>query len=139
MPANWRNWAGLLATLVLFISIPAQAQDGHWSDDAWTPIIEHRGVAFSYIFYSEADNTNNGVVVRLRNENDHAVRYRFDIVFRTGRGDERTEQVEGTLEAHQVKTGDNDGLFWIPFADGRAIGEIGLRGYEVEPLRDGPS
>lgn len=137
MIAAWRRWVGGLVVLVLFSSIPAQAQ--HWSDEAWTPIVEHQGVAFSYIFYREADNTNNGVVVRLHNENDYSVRYRFDIIFRTGHGDEHVEQVEGTLRAHQMKTGENDGLFWIPFADGRSIGEVGLRGYAIEPIRDGPS
>lgn len=105
-----------------------------WSDEVWTPIVTHEGVRFSYIFYSEADNTNNGVVVRLDNENDYPVRYRFRMVFRSGQGDEHIEPVEGTLRAHQVKTGDNDGLFWIPFVDGRSVGEVGLRGYHITPL-----
>lgn len=136
MPADWRIGAGLLIVLALFNGVPAYAQpERHWSDAAWTPIIEHRGMSISYIFYSEADNTNNGVVIRLINENEHAVRYRFDVVFRTWEGEEHVERVEGTLRPHQMKTGDNDGLFWIPFVDGRTIGEVGLRDYHVAPIR----
>jgi hypothetical protein len=36
-----------------------------------------------------------------------------------------------------MKTGENDGLFWIPFRDGRSIGEVGLRGFDIEPIRSG--
>lgn len=134
MSANWKRWVGLLVILVLGPSLPAQAQEApRWSEEVWTPIIEHRGVVFSYLFYNEADNANNGVVVRLVNGNDYAVRYRFVVVFRSWEGDEHTERAAGTLQAHQMKTGGNDGLFWIPFADGRRIGEVGLRGYKIEP------
>lgn len=125
--------------MLLALCGSAHAQERHWSDEAWTPIIKHQGVEFSYIFYSEADNTNNGVVVRLINENDHPVRYRFDIIFRTWNGEEHIERVNGTLQAHQMKTGENDGLFWIPFVDGRTIGEVGLRDYDIEPIRGGGS
>lgn len=122
----------LLAGIVLvLVSLqPARAQmpvDGPWKE-----IIQEDGVAFSYIYYREADNTNGGIVVKLVNTNDHAVDYHFKIIFRAD-GDERIEQAEGKLEAGQAKTGDSDGLFWIPFEDGRGIGEVGLRGYEITP------
>lgn len=123
--------------LMLVGAARAQAQERRWSDEVWKPIITHEGVAFSFIFYSEADNVNNGVVVRLHNQNDYPVRYRFRVIFRTWRGDEHFERAGGTLQAGQMKTGENDGLFWIPFRDGRSIGEVGLRGYAIEPIRDG--
>jgi len=126
-----------MGVLLLLVCGTVHAQKKRWADEVWKPIITHEGVAFSYIFYSEADNTNNGVVVRIDNTNDYPIRYRFRIVFRTWRGEEHTEQVTGTLQAGQMKTGDNDGLFWIPFVDGRSIGEVGLRGYTVEPIRGG--
>ena len=125
-----------MALLLLGLSSTAHAQQRHWSDEAWIPIITHQGVEFTYLFYSKADNTNNGVVVRLINENAHPVRYRFRIVFRTWEGDEHVEKVEGTLQALQMKTGENDGLFWIPFKDGRSVGEVGLRGYNIEPVSE---
>lgn len=136
MWGRWGKTIGIGVLLLIFCGA-AHAQERRWSDEVWKPIITHEGVAFSYIFYSEADNTNNGVVVRLDNENNYPVRYRFRIVFRTWRGEEHTEQVTGTLQAGEMKTGDNDGLFWIPFVDGRSIGEVGLRGYAIEPIHGG--
>lgn len=113
----------------------AQTPDSarHWTDDAWTPIATRGGVAFSYIFYQKADNANNGVVVRLRNQNAYAVRYAFTVIFRTS-NDERTARATGRLDAGEMKTGAADGLFWIPFEDGRTIGQIGLRGIRIRPV-----
>lgn len=101
-----------------------------WYDSAWTPIVERDGVQFSYIFYGRADNENNGVVIRLRNQNDHAVRFAFTVIFR-GTGAEATARAEGQLKAGEMKTGEKDGLFWIPFTDDTRIREVGLRGITV--------
>ena len=114
-------------------ALPAQAQTqkrgGEW---AWKPMLKHEGVEFKYIFYAEADSENNGVVVMLINRNDYAVTYQFKIIFRAV-GAEVLKHVSGELDAKEAKTGDADGLFWIPFPDGRSIGEVGLRGYKVFP------
>ena len=105
-----------------------------WYETAWTPIVERNGVQVAYLFYSEADNKNDGVVLRLRNRNDHPVRYAFTAIFR-GPEAEATAQVEGTLAPGEMKTGENDGLFWIPFKEkGYSVGEIGLRGLTVERM-----
>lgn len=109
---------------------PPQPFSGEW---AWTPIAEVEGVAFSYIFYREADNVHGGVVMMLTNTNAYAVRYRFKAVFLSG-DDEVVALAEGVLEAGASKTGDADGLFWIPFKDGREIEQVGLRGYAIGPL-----
>ena len=107
---------------------------------AWRPLIEHEGVTFQYIFYSEADGKNNGVVLMLTNNNAYPVIYRFKIVFRSD-DEEEIRAVSGDLNPGQSKTGEHDGLFWIPFVDGRSISEIGLRGYRVAPKahRTGPT
>lgn len=131
---------GALALAFVFLTVggngTALAQDRHWSDEAWNPIVEEQGVTFDYIFYREADNHNNGVVVRLHNTNDAPVRYEFRIVFRAS-GNERVERASGELDAGTMKTGDEDGLFWIPFPDGQRINEVGLRGYRVEIVDSG--
>ena len=103
-------------------------------EDAWTPIATRNGVHFSYIFYARADNANNGVVIRLQNRNDHPVRYRFTVIFRSPT-QERTAEARGRLGAGEMKTGEPDGLFWIPFDDGDTISEIGLRGIDIRPTR----
>ncbi len=102
-----------------------------WHEEAWTEITTHRGVRFTYIFYSRADTRNNGVVIRLENRNAHPVRYAFTVIFRTPTA-ERTAQARGSLDAGAMKTGEKDGLFWIPFREeGQTIGEIGLRGIRI--------
>lgn len=116
--------------IVGFCASDAQAQLAHaW---AWRPLIEHEGVTFQYIFYSEADGENNGVVLMLTNNNAYPVTYRFKVVFRSD-GQEEVREASGDLDPGQSKTGEHDGLFWIPFVDGRSISEIGLRGYRVAP------
>ena len=119
----------LVFTLVLIGAQDTFAQRfaGEW---AWNELLEFEGVTFKYIYYREADNVDDGVVVMLENTNDYAVEYRFRIVFRAA-GDEVEMLAEGELEAKALKTGDADGLFFIPFDDGRTIGEVGLRGYKV--------
>jgi hypothetical protein len=110
----------------------AGAQPVSSTDWAWTPLLEHEGVDFSFIFYREADNLHNGVVIKLVNTNAYAVDYRFKVVFKPAEGvGEHVEQVEGRLKAHEARTGDTAGLFWVPFKDGRDIAQVGLRGYKV--------
>ncbi len=107
---------------------------------AWRPLLEHQGVDFRYIFYKQADSQNDGVVILLINTNDHAVDYSFRVVFRSENSEAESE-VAGRLEAGQAKTGDEDGLFWIPFDDARPITELGLRAYRVTAVsvkRPGP-
>jgi hypothetical protein len=145
----------MLRTAVLHIAVcflmgaaaPVQAQEapqvapdstGHWYDTAWTPIVEKEGVRFSYIFYGKADNHNNGVVIRLQNENDRPVRYAFTVIFRGPEG-EASARAEGRLVPGEMKTGEKDGLFWIPFTDGRRVGEVGLRGIDIRPASEEPS
>jgi len=105
-----------------------------WSEDAWTEITTYDGVRFTYIRYRQADNENDGVVVRLQNQNDYPVRYAFTVVFRTATA-ERTARTRGELAAGEMETGDKDGLFWIPFKDGQAIVELGLRRLRIVPDR----
>jgi hypothetical protein len=140
-----RQW-GFIAFLMCVGAAPARAQtpttaptdtSQNWYETAWTPIVVRNGVQISYIFYSEADNKNDGVVLRLRNRNEHAVRYAFTVIFR-GPDAEATAGVEGTLQAGEMKTGDNDGLFWIPFKkQDYRVGEIGIRGLDIAPAEAG--
>lgn len=125
---------GIPGLLALLWAVPARAQS-HAGDWAWRPLLTHRGVVFSYLFYKEADNVHNGVVLKLANTNAYAVRYRFRMIFRA-EGAEQEARVVGRLAPGEVRTGDAAGLFWIPFTDGRQIAEIGLRGYRVTPERD---
>lgn len=108
------------------------------TDYAWRPLLVHAGVDFSYIYYTEAGANADGVVIKLVNRNDYPIRYRFKVVFRTD-GEERLEEAEGRLGPREVKTGDMEGLYWMPFRDGRPIIEFGLRGYDIQRIPEGPS
>lgn len=127
-------YIGLLLGLT---GLPTQAQAGHTpARGPWTPLASHGGVELAFIFYAEADGHDGGVVVRVTNTNAHAVTYRFTIIFKAD-GDRREAQAQGHLAPGQAKTGELDGLFWIPFEDGRAIAEVGLRGLRVVPAPPG--
>jgi hypothetical protein len=118
--------------------VPEAAPDttDPWHDDAWTRIVEREGVRIDYIYYPDADNEHDGIVVRLTNDNDVPVRYAFTLIFRAPDA-ETTAAVRGRLDAGQMKTGEEAGLFWIPFTDeGRSLSEVGLRGLEVWPARE---
>ena len=104
---------------------------GKW---AWKPLFTHEGVEFFYIFYNKANNEDNGVVILLTNTNGYAVDYQFKAVFKSGTA-EAIHEARGRLEPGESKTGDSDGLFWVPFMDGREIEQVGLRGYKVTPVR----
>ena len=134
--AKWGTvWIGLL--LMMGGAHLAHGQQKTAGDWAWKPLLQHEGVAFTYIFYSEANNHDNGVVLKIANTNDYPIAYRFTIIFRAGDGSVHEEYVEGTLRAHETQTGDSAGLFWVPFTDGRSIGELGLRGFKIEKSAPG--
>lgn len=128
-----RRLVVLLAWLLTgLVAVPyAGAQDAAaW---AWKTLHEQDGLAIRYIFYREADTRNDGVVLLLDNTNPHAVDYRFKVVFR-GDASEVVEVVSGRLAAGERRTGDAEGLFWIPFENGDAVAELGLRGLRVEAV-----
>ena len=117
-------------------SATAPDSTGPWYEGAWSKIVERNGLQIGYLFYAEADNHNNGVVLRLRNQNEVAVRYAFTVIFRGPEGT-ATARAEGTVDARSMITGDDNGLFWIPFEDGRKVAEVGLRGLTVQRLSEG--
>ncbi len=125
----------LFITLILVASPRSTLGQETSSDWAWTPITRVEDVAFLYILYRKADTENNGVVLKLVNWNDYPVRYRFVVVFKSGR-DEYEELVTGRIGAKTLVTGDELGLFFIPFKDGRSIGEIGLKGYRITKIAE---
>jgi len=101
-----------------------------WHEAAWNNIAVIDGVRFSYIYYAAADHVNDGVVVKLESRRQSAVNVAFTIIFRSP-GAEVTDRFSTILRPGEMKTGENDGLYWIPFGRGESIGEVGLRGVDV--------
>lgn len=112
--------------LLFYLSINAQEERKF----GWKELANKNGLFVEFLFYSEADNTNNGVVVKLENKNNYRIHYAFDLIFRSADAD-TTQFVTGIMLNNQVKTGSNDNLFWVPFKDGRFIGEVGLTNFKV--------
>jgi len=106
-----------------------------WARDAWTEITRRRGARLSYIFYREADTENDGVVIRVDNDNDVPIVYDFTVVFRSAAGREVTDEARGAVPPKTLKTGDMDGrgnLFWIPFpGTEETIDQVGVRRLKV--------
>jgi hypothetical protein len=110
-----------------------------WHEDAWTSILQQDGLQISYIYYPDADNEHDGVVLRLVNDSQDSLRYAFTLIFRAPDA-ETSVSVQGRLAPGEMKTGDDAGLFWMPFQKSdRNIGEIGLRGLKIAPVRSGSS
>lgn len=109
-----------------------------WHEDAWTTILQQDGLQISYIYYPEADNEHDGIVLRLVNDSQDSLHYAFTLIFRAPDAETRAS-VQGQLGPGEMRTGDDAGLFWMPFQEAdRNIGEIGLRGLEITPVRSGP-
>lgn len=105
-------------------------------EEAWKVLLEYEGVRFLYIFYPRADAINDGVVMMLQNQNEYRVSYRFTIIFESVEGTESVDAA-GFLEPLEWKTGDEAGLFWIPFNDERSLGAIRMRNYKITRIDRG--
>ncbi len=105
-------------------------------EEAWKTFFEHEGLRFRYIFYPKANTNDDGVVVMLQNLNEYCISYRFTLIFESPEGSTSAD-AEGMLASLEMKTGDAEGLYWVPFDDGRSIGAIGLRNYAVDRINEG--
>jgi len=129
-----------LSTFLALASLtpgPALSQDVRQvtttSDWAWRPVIDQDGVEVEYIFYAEKESVDDGVVIKLVNNNDHDVAYRFTVIIKSPNSSFERE-VEGVVKAKSLVTGDDAGLYWVPFRNGESIGELGLRGLKLERI-----
>ncbi len=103
------------------------------SDWAWRPVIAVNGIRVDYIFYAANGRADNGVVLKVSNETDQPMRYRFTLILRNPE-QEYEEEVSGVVQAGTLVTGDQEGLYFAPFGPDGSVGEIGLRGYAFEPV-----
>ncbi len=115
-------------------NVLAVAQVPKPAESPWRHVAILDSVSISYLMYREADNANNGVVVKLNNLTDQRIAYSFGIVFRGSEGREELRSVFGELNPHEMKTGEMDGLFWIPFDDGTQLSEVGFRGFKARSI-----
>ncbi len=118
--------------LLFVLLIRANATGQFAGEEYWNDLFVHEGVRFLYVFYPKADTINDGVVMMLQNQNNYGINYRFTIIFESWEGT-ASKDVEGSLKPLEMKTGDSENLFWIPFDDGRSLGAIRMRNYHIAP------
>ncbi len=119
----------VLTFLILFNLIIPQK-----NESPFKKLYDNHGLIVSFIFYSEGDgDENNGVVIYLENKNDYNISFQFKLIFRAGAID-RVRTVDGTMIPREKRTGSNDGLYFIPFEDGRSLSEVGIKGCRVEKI-----
>ncbi len=102
-------------------------------DSIWNTLYNNEGFKISFIFYPEADNYNNGIVVKLDNFNDYGIAFNFKLIFRADTV-EIIKSVSGSLKAYEKRTGSSAGLYFIPFKDRRSLSEVGIKGCKITPL-----
>ena len=119
------------AIIFLFCSSTILSQN---NDGPFKKLYDNHGLIVSFIFYGEGDgDANNGVVIYLENKNDHNISFQFTLIFRAGAID-RVREVDGTMIPREKRTGSNDGLYFIPFEDGRSLSEVGIKSCKVRRI-----
>jgi hypothetical protein len=99
---------------------------GQEKDYPWQTIVNKDGLKISFIFYQKSVQEKNGVVLKLENHSDDSLHYSFEIVFKNT-DTEYSEQVEGMIKPHEIKTGSDNKLYWVPFKSDKSISEVGIR------------
>ena len=94
--------------------------------DPWKKLVEENHCKVSFIFYSKADNYDNGIVIKIENKNKFFIEYRFIVIVRTATV-EKEKIFKGEITAGGIKTGSNNNLFWIPKINGKSITEVGIK------------
>ncbi len=96
----------------------------------WQKVAEYKGLDVSFLFYKKANNSYNGIVLKLHNKNEYRIFYQFELVFQS-KLREKTELVEGYLNPEEIITGSNYNLFFLPFKDSTTISHLGLQKIKV--------
>jgi len=129
---RYRRLISLASLVALALATDAAGQATTSSDWAWKPVVLGDSVSVEYLFYAEVGERPSGVVLKVVNRSAQAQCYSMTVIFRSGE-DRVEDPVSGCVDARSLVTGEADGLFFVPFEDGRPVGEIGLRGFRIEP------
>ncbi len=124
------QWIKIIFILALLLNLKSLAQELMPEHGAWTFLYQKDSVAAYFIWYEKADNQNDGVVVKLVNQNNFKVNYNFDLIFLADTL-KHTVNVNGVLNPNEIKTGSTQGLFWVPFKNAISISDIGVYNFTV--------
>ena len=128
MPVFTKLYCALTFLILSNLIIPQN------NEGPFKKLYDNNGMIVSFIFYSEGDGEkNNGEVIYLENKNNYSISFQFTLIFRAGAID-RVRAVDGTMIPREKRTGSNDGLYFIPFEDGRSLSEVGIKRCRVEKI-----
>jgi hypothetical protein len=114
--------------LLLTNSLCAQIYDVY---DLHKKLFEKEGLDVRFLFYSSGNGVaDNGINVLVINNNEYAISYSFDLIFKSGEI-LKTEKVSGILKEKEMKTGSTSNLFFLPFGDGTQIKHVGAAKIKV--------
>ena len=115
--------------IIFFLPLFVYAQDGN-PDYPWQRLFADENISVKFIFYSKADNSNNGVVIKLENKLAVETEFSFRLIFKSLQ-EEKSQIVSGLLKPNEIITGSSRGLFFIPFPDGKSISELGITDIKI--------
>ncbi len=119
------------AVLIIVLSSVVYSQNNNYP---WQKILEKEGLNISFIFYPNSIKENNGVVLKLHNKSGNILKYNFEVIFKSDTL-EHAEIVDGIIKPHEVITGSEKKLFWVPFKNGISISEVGVRKCQLTILK----
>lgn len=120
-----------LLFMILISASFISAQDN--SEYGWEKITEKNGLSISFMYYMKANNSTNGIVLKIKNNNDYKVIYSFTLIF-IAESISKEEIVAGEIKAKQIQAGSNDGLFFLPFDETKIISQIGIKKLAVKKI-----
>ncbi len=128
MPIFTKLYCALIFLIVSNLILPQN------NESPFKKLYDNHGLIVSFIFYSDGDgDENNGVVIYLENKNDYNISFKFTLIFRAGAMD-RVKTIDGRMIPRERRTGSNDGLYFIPFEDGRSLSEVGIKNCNVSRI-----
>ncbi|OGU35849.1 MAG: hypothetical protein A2068_06120 [Ignavibacteria bacterium GWB2_35_6b] len=128
---SMKNKIQKLFFMILISASFISAQDN--SDYGWENITEKNGLSISFMFYMKANNSVNGIVLKIKNNNNYKVVYSFTLIF-IADSISKEEIVAGEIKPKQVQAGSNDGLFFLPFDETKIISQIGIKKLAVKKI-----
>ncbi len=126
------RWIKIIFVLTSLLNFKGFAQELMPEHGAWTFLYQKDSVIAYFIWYTKADNLNDGVVVKLVNKNNFEVNYKFDLIFLSDTL-KHIINLKGNLKPHETKTGSSQGLFFVPFKNGLSISDVGIHDFIIIP------
>jgi len=112
--------------LVFFCVVLLNISYAQKKADPWKELVEEKNCIVSFIFYSKANNINNGLVIKIENKNNFDIIFEFTIIAKSI-NKTREKTFKGIILGGKIITGSNNDYFWIPELSRESIAEVGIK------------